>query len=161
MAYEIDKPKIGTLITFRNEGDSFFDPTPLKHTGFAANGHYYNDGMCDFEKIATWFTKGVGDQFPERGVVVASNTNIAIVNATGELDLWMLFYLSDIYANLNLPMAHAERIVVKDVAWSNGLLVVPFEPGVNEVGVMPLTLTIDFTQAVAVHNNLNVSVQNH
>ena len=146
MAYEIDKPKIGTLLTFRNEGDSFFDPTLLKHNGFAANGHYYNDGMCDFDKTATWFTKGVGDHFPEKGVVVASNTNIAVVDATGELDLWMLFYLSDIYASLNLPMAHAEQIMVREIVWKNGLLIVPFEPRPDEVGVMPLMLTIDFTQ---------------
>ncbi|HCR92557.1 MAG TPA: hypothetical protein DIU47_01195, partial [Candidatus Pacebacteria bacterium] len=83
----------------------------------------YNTG--DVFKIASWFvepsgsTRGTKQQFPERAIIVASNTNVDIIDADTQ-KLWMDFSSGGTWLTSNNLLAASGSNVVSSVSVLNG-----------------------------------------
>jgi len=113
---------VATALIQPLDNDSFYNPVPNGHTGFAADGILYNAGEVVLTgsppvfTYASWFTEFAGsgsppvlnpyrgDQaaFPASGLILLSPVALTILDQSNTaLPLWMQFLLNDSYALAN------------------------------------------------------------
>jgi len=149
----LNQPTLTSLLAFQMDGDSFFSPISLKHTGFAADGYLYAAGVQNVAQIASWssetqsITRGPLPSFPALVLVIVSRASLCILDATQlSLPLWMLFYLADSYAYADNYLGANIGFLAAEASWANGLLTVSMTPDAGAVAQAPLVLTMDFVQ---------------
>jgi hypothetical protein len=153
MPYDfIDQNIVATCLIQPHDNDSFYNPIPLLHTGFAFNGNHYTLGVQDGiaspyhaaggNLQATWWTEAQagsefrGDQqnFPTYGLVLVSpvslvildqSTPVAVANA---LPLWMQFLLADNNALANNFDGAVIGFTPASVCYADGIISVTYVP---------------------------------
>jgi hypothetical protein len=56
----VNQQTLDTELIYQRDVDSFFSPETLGHIGFAANGVWYDSGVADSSRLASWFTEPLG-----------------------------------------------------------------------------------------------------
>lgn len=141
-----------SLTIAAKDDDSFFAPVLYRHTGFAADGFYYNQGVVTTQQ-ASWFTepvsvqRGPGQAFPSYVLVLLSQASLSLMDLSNNtVAMWMLFYYLDQGAFPNNFTQTVSSFSPQSLAWGNGRLSVVSsgDPGSPYAGVYSV-LTLDFT----------------
>jgi hypothetical protein len=153
MPYDfIDQNIVATCLIQPHDNDSFYNPTPTKHTGFAFNGFHYTLGVQDGMASpwvanggnlqATWWTEAQsgnpfrGDQqdFPTYGLVLLSTVSMVILDQSipvaeaTALPLWMQFLLGDTNALANDFNGAIQGFTPSSVCYADGIISVTYYP---------------------------------
>jgi len=153
MPYDfIDQNIVATCLIQPHDNDSFYNPIPHQHTGFAFNGNHYTLGVQDGAASpwhaaggnlqATWWTEAQsgnpfrGDQqnFPTYGLVLLSPVSLVIldqstpVSEATALPLWMQFLLGDNNALANDFNGAIQGFTPSSVCYADGIISVTYTP---------------------------------
>jgi hypothetical protein len=152
MPYDfIDQNIVATCLIQPHDNDSFYNPRPLLHTGFAFDGNHYTLGVQDGMASpwvanggnlhATWWTESQngpfrGDQqnFPTFGLVLLSPVSLVIldqstpVGVANDLPLWMQFLLGDSNALANDFDGAVQGFLPSSVCYADGIVSVTYTP---------------------------------
>lgn len=148
----IEQSVIASLSIAEKDDDSFYSPVLLSHTGFAADGYFYNQGVVNLTQQASWFTEPVSGQrgpaaaFPSNVLVILSQASMSMLATVNEqIILWMLFYYLDQGALPNNFTTSTASFTPQSLAWGNGRLslVSAADPGSSFNGPYAV-LTLDF-----------------
>ena len=98
----IDQEVLASTLIVAQPIDSFFHPIDLIHSGYAFDGHWYDSGVVNPSKTASWFSEAPGDYrgktpvFPPSGIILLDRATLVILENTDiSLPLWMQFLLAD------------------------------------------------------------------
>ena len=158
MPYDfIDQNIVATCLIQPHDNDSFYNPIPLLHTGFAFTGNHYTLGVQDGMASpwvanggnlhATWWIEGMpgnqfrGDQqdFPTYGLVLLSPVSMVIldqstpVSVATALPLWMQFLLADTNALANDFNGAIQGFTPSSVCYADGIISVTYTPDSGNV----------------------------
>lgn len=153
MPYDfIDQNIVATCLIQPHDNDSFYNPIPNLHTGFAFNGFHYTLGVQDGNASpwvsnggniqATWWTEAQsgnpfrGDQqnFPTYGLVLLSPVSLVILDQSTPvaeataLPLWMQFLLADQNALANDFDGAVQGFLPASVCYADGIISVTYSP---------------------------------
>jgi hypothetical protein len=153
MSYNfIDQNIVSSCLIQAHTDDSFYNPIPNQHTGFAFDGNHYTLGVQDSiaspwvasggNLQATWWTEAQsgnpyrGDQqnFPTYGLVLLSPVSLVIldqsvpVSVATALPLWMQFILSDNTMLANDFDGAVQGFSPSSVCYADGIISVTYTP---------------------------------
>lgn len=143
MAYNfIDQNIVASCLIQGHTDDSFYNPVPNSHNGYAADGNFYAEGVLQSTHAkASWFTEfGTnpfrGDQaaFPEFGIALLSPVSLVILDQTKsvahaeQLPLWMQFLLQDNNALANNFNGAVQGFLPSGVVYADGIVSVTYSP---------------------------------
>jgi hypothetical protein len=153
MSYDyIDQSIVATCLIQAHDNDSFYNPIPLQHTGFAFNGFHYTLGVQDGMSSpwvsnggnlqASWWTETQtgnefrGDQqnFPTYGLVLLSTVSMVILDQSTPvaeataLPLWMQFLIGDSNALANDFDGAIQGFTPSGVCYADGIISVTYYP---------------------------------
>jgi len=151
MAYDVtQQPVYTSLLCSMKDAESFFAPTALAHTGFAADGLAYTAGVLTGAPAASWATevtsatRGPLKTFPTETLVVVSHAALTLYDVTSnQMSLWMTFYLDDLFGYSSNPFGTITGYTPTSATWSNGYLSIVMAPDPGSASG-PNVLTIDF-----------------
>jgi len=156
----IDQDIIATTLILMKDNDSFYHPQFLGHTGFAADGTHYTDGIQDLAGsppgpvFASWHTETLdnvfrGDQgaFPNAGLILLSKAAMTILDeTTSALSMWMLFMLADAFALANNFNGQINGFTPYSLAYADGVVSVGYTPDPGAAIQSNLVISVDFVQ---------------
>jgi len=135
---------VATTLIQSYDNDSFYNPTINNHTGFAADGTHYTNGVQDAGPIyASWFTEygTPGDlyrddqgPFPAYGLILLSPVSMVILDQStpvpqaNELKLWMQFLLADNYMLGNNFDGSLQGFTPSGLSYADGIISVTYKP---------------------------------
>ena len=137
--------------------DSFYNPTTLRHTGFAWDGQLYYQGVLQPGPVyASWYSEGAGtfrgslQTFPQEGLVLLSKVALSILDeSTTNLTMWMQFLIQNDYAFPDNFNDELNGWRPSGLAYADGILSITYIP---DYGNQPdnilsnMVVSIDFTQ---------------
>ncbi len=152
MAYNyLNQAVLASTLCLERDADSFFRPVALNHTGFAADGQFYNAGVVSGSQVASWnaepqsATRGPLPTFPTQALVIVNRASVAILDATtDEIALWMLFYCADDNAHTDNAQKGPDGYIPTAVTWANGRLSITLSPDAGSTLQMVQVTTFDF-----------------
>jgi hypothetical protein len=139
---------VATALIQPYDNDSFYNPVTNHHTGFAADGTHYTNGVQDVGPVfASWYTEYAspntglpqpqrGDQaaFPTYGIILLSPEALTILDESSpvpqanELKLWMLFALADNFMMTNNFDAGLQGFTPSGLAYADGIISIIYTP---------------------------------
>jgi len=161
MPYDyLDQEIVSSELIVQKDNDTFYHPTLLGHTGFAADGTHYINGIQDLAGsppgpvFASWYTETLdnvfrGDQgaFPNAGLILLSKVSMTILDeTTSALKMWMLFVLSDAYALANNFNGQINGFTPYSLAYADGVVSVGYIPDPGAAIQSNLVISVDFVQ---------------
>jgi hypothetical protein len=143
MAYDfIDQNIVASCLIQSHTDDSFYNPVANSHTGYAADGNYYSQGILDAgHQKASWFTefgtnpyRGDKAAFPTYGLVLLSPVSLVILDQTvsvsqaSALPLWMQFVLGDFNGLTDNFDSSIQGFLPASVCYADGIVSVTYTP---------------------------------
>jgi hypothetical protein len=145
MAYNfIDQNIVASCLIQGHTDDSFYNPVPNSHTGYAVDGNYYSLGVLQSaHPKASWFTefatntsgdRGEQAAFPQFGIALLSPVSLVILDQTKsvaqaeQLPLWMQFLLQDNNALANNFNGAVQGFLPSGLVYADGIVTVIYTP---------------------------------
>jgi len=151
----LDQNIVATCLIQAYNNDSFYNPTTNNHSGFAADGTFYLNGVQQLGAgsppgpiYASWYTEQLAsldrdDQaaFPAYGVILLSPVAMTILDEStpvpqaNELKMWMEFWLADGYmmtdnyvSFLNPPLLAVQGFTPSALSYADGIISITYTP---------------------------------
>jgi hypothetical protein len=143
MAYNfIDQNIVASCLIQGHTDDSFYNPVPNSHTGYAVDGNYYALGVLQpTHAKASWFTefgtnafRGEQAAFPTNGIALLSPVSLVILDQTKsvaqaeQLPMWMQFLLQDNNALANNFNGAVQGFLPSGLVYADGIVSVIYTP---------------------------------
>lgn len=172
MAYDYLAQSItATALIQPFDNDSFYNPVYNLHTGYAADGTHYTNGVQDAGPVySSWYleygTSGDpyrGDQaaFPTYGLILLSPASMVILDEgtpvpqASQLKLWMQFLLADSNMFANNFNDSLQGFTPSGLNYADGIISIVYTPDSGNVDTFPpasppssgthMVVSIDFT----------------
>lgn len=141
-AYDyLDQVIVASALIQPHDNDSFYNPVQNGHSGFAADGLFYQNGVSVLgHSNASWFDEAFGPYrgdtpaFPLYGLILLSPVSMVILDAgtptlnAAQLTLWMQFLMSDLYALANNWNAAINGWTPANLSYADGIVSVTYIP---------------------------------
>ena len=154
-AYDyLNQSMVASALIQPRDDDSFYHPE-LGHTGFAADGTRYTNGVQDPGPVfALWYKEIPGPyrsstpNFPNAGLILLSRVALTILDESDQtLPLWMKFLLSDSHALANNFDLALSGFLPTGLAYADGIISVTYKPDPGSITITSnMIVSIDFTQ---------------
>lgn len=143
------------LITPR-DNDSFYNPTIMNHTGFAADGKLYANGvLVEPVSYASWYTespsnfRGSTPEFPTNCLALLSKVSLCLFDGSHRnVPMWMTFLLADDRLLTNNFNNSTTGFTPSSLTYSKGVISVLSVPDEGAIQTNLLT-NIDFARDTA------------
>jgi|SRR5579863_2019162 len=151
---------VATALLQPYDNDSFYNPTINNHTGFAADGTHYTNGVQDAGPVfASWYLefaspntglpqpqRGSTAVFPTYGVILLSPVAMTILDQSSpvpkadELKMWMEFALADTYMMANNFNNSPQGFTPSGLSYADGVISIIYTPDSGNLDNGPGTL---------------------